>query len=535
MGLDLKVVKKRADKAFEEKDNSASYLEEAARYAIPQRNQYNQETKGVQKNAHLFESTLLTSTRKSANKFVNLMFPAFQNWVKPEAGPKWNNEPDFKKRLNKQLQDRQEKIFDIIHHRSNFQAAIGEMTLDMMISNGVMTVQKGTIREPVNYRAVPQNEVAIELGPTGSDGGKYRKFEVQVGMIEATWPDAKLTDAMIEAKKEDPSKKFSLLECLYIDYDTEAIYYDVLVKGSSADTHERIVERKLRRDPYIIGRMMRAANEANGRGPVLDALPDAKTINKLVELTLKNATLAVSGVYTVVDDGVVNPENVKISPLSFIPVARNAGHPAGASIAPLGRSGDFDVSYLEQQRLVDAIKRTMMDNELPPLTGQPRTAAEIISRIRQFADDQGATFGRITREVVSTIWANTDDILTHDWGILEPLVGPNGEPLSFDGENLSLKVTSPLAQQQNLNEVESLTQSIEISRALFGPQITALNFKMEEIPAWIGRKLGVDEALIQDDDKREQGVQDIGTAVAEVEGNNPGAGLGLVNQALQGQ
>lgn len=533
MGLPVKQVRKRAEKAFEEKDNSASYLEEAYMYAAPQRNLYNQTTPGVQKNRHLFDSTLLVSTRKSANKFVNLMFPAFQDWLKVEAGAKWDGNKDFKNKLNKQLQDRTKKIFDIIHHRSNFQNAIGEFTLDMMIANGILTVQKGNIREPVNFRAVPQLQVAVEIGPFGSDGGKFRKFSLPVDQIEATWPDVKHTPAMIEAKKDDPSKKFEVMECLYIDYDTEEIFYDVLCKGSS-DSMDRIVERTLRRDPYVIGRMMKAANEAMGRGHVLDALPDAKTLNKLVELTLKNATLAVSGVFTVVDDGVINPENVQISPLSFIPVARNTGHPAGPSIEPLGRSGDFNISFLEQERLQDSIKKVMMDNELPPLTGQPRTAAEIISRIRQFVDDQGATYGRIVRDVVTPIWANTDDILTHDWGILEPIHGPNGEELKFDGEGLALKITSPLAQQQNLNEVEAVTQAIEISRALFGPEITALNYKMQEIPSWIGRQLGVDEDLIADKNTRDQAADVAMRAVAEVEQNNPGAGLGLVNQSLRG-
>lgn len=532
MGLPIKIVKKRAEKAFEEKNNSRSYLEDAYRYALPQRNLYNENTPGVQKNAHLFDSTLLVSTRKSSNKFVNGMFPAFQNWLKTEAGPKFNDNKDFQKNLNKQLQERDKKIFDIIHHRSRFQAAIGEMTLDMMVSNGVMTVQKGTIAEPVNYSAVPQLEVAVELGPNASDGGVYREFKVPAGVIEATWPDAKLSKEMIEAKKEDPSKKFTLIEALYIDYDTEEVYYDVLVKaGDKMD--ERIVERTLRRNPYIIGRIMRSANEANGRGPVLDALPDAKTLNKVIELVLKNATLAVSGVFTVVDDGVVNPANVNISPLSFIPVARNSGHPAGASIEPLGRSGDFSVAELVKEELQDSIKQTMMNNDLPDLSGQPRTAAEIIARMRQFADDLGATFGRITRDVVTPIWANTDDILTHDWGILDPLVGPDGEPLTYDGESLTLKITSPLAQQQNLNEVEAVTQSMEISRALFGPQITAMNYKMEEAPAWIARKLGVPEELLADKEVREKSFQDVGQVIADIEGNKPGEGLGLVNQALQ--
>lgn len=531
MGLDIKVVKKRSEKAFEEKDNSQSYLEEAYRYALPQRNLYNQSTLGTQKNAHLFDSTLLTSTRKSANKFVNLMFPAFQNWLKVEAGERWNDNPDFKNKLNKALQDRTDKIFDIIHHRSNFQSAIGEFTLDMMVSNGVMMVQKGNIKEPVNFKSTPQLEVAVEIGPHGSDGGVYRSFELPVGVIKASWPDAKMTKELIEAVKDDPSKKFKLVEALYIDYETNRVYYDVLLKNGEGD--DRIVEREMRRNPYVIGRMMRAANEAQGRGPVLDALPDAKTSNKLIELLLKNLTLAVSGTYTVVDDGVVNPDNISIAPLSFIPVARNAGHPAGPSIAALPRSGDFNMAYVEQERLTDAIKRCMMDNELPPLTGQPRTAAEIISRIRQFADDHGATFGRITRDVVAPIWANTDDILTHDWNILDPITGPDGEPLQLDGESLTLKVTSPLAQQQNLNEVESLTQAIEVSRALFGPQITAMNFKMEEIPSWIARKLGVDEDLIADQDTREAAFKDVGEVIAGIEGNQPGEGLGLVNQALQ--
>ena len=533
MGIDVKIVNKRAKKAIDEKNNSRSYLEDAYRYALPQRNLYNENTPGIQKNAHLFDSTLLTSTRKSANKFINQMFPAFQDWLKLEAGPKWNDNKDFKNALNKQLQDRTKKTFDIIHHRSNFQNSIGEFTLDMLISNGVMTVQKGTIVEPVNYQAVPQMEVALEIGPNGSDGGVYREFTLPVNVISATWPDVKMTQDMEEAKREDGSKKFKLLEALYRDYDTDKIYYDVLVYGENDTNGKKIVERELRRNPYVIGRMMRAANEANGRGYVLDALPDAKTVNKLIELTLKNATLAVSGVYTVVDDGVVNPETVKISPLSFIPVARNSGHPAGPSISPLPRSGDFNISHIEQERLQDAIKKTMMDNELPPLTGQPRTAAEIISRVRQFADDQGAVYGRVVRDVVTPIWANTDDILTYDWNILEPLTGPEGEPLALDGESLSIKITSPLAQQQNLNEVENLTQAIEISRALFGPEVTAMNFKMEEIPAYIGRKLGVDEDLIEDENKRKQAVSQAGQVVAEIEGNNPGAGIGLVNQSLQ--
>ena len=53
---------------------------------------------------------------------------------------------------------------------------------------------------------------------------------------------------------------------------------------------------------------MVAPYEIYGRGPCLYALPDIKTLNKVIELNLKNASLSIGGVFTAVDDGVLNPQ-----------------------------------------------------------------------------------------------------------------------------------------------------------------------------------------------------------------------------------
>ena len=50
-------------------------------------------------------------------------------------------------------------------------------------------------------------------------------------------------------------------------------------------------------NPYIIFRWSLSSGELYGRGPVMRALPDIKTANKVVELVLKNATIAVSGIW----------------------------------------------------------------------------------------------------------------------------------------------------------------------------------------------------------------------------------------------
>jgi hypothetical protein len=228
----------------------------------------------------------------------------------------------------------------------------------------------------------------------------------------------------------------------------------------------------------------------------------------------------------VVDDGVINPDTISLKPMSFIPVARNAGHPAGPSIAPLERAGDFNIAFLEYERIQNAIKQVMMDQDLPPLTGQPRTAAEILERVRRLTQDLGATFGRIVQELIVPIMQISLDIL-EEWGIIDL-------PVQIDGIGVQLVVTSPLALQQNLDDVESLVRAVEICNALFGPQITKLAFKIEDIPAWLATKLGVPEELMRDEDERKDLMSKATQQIAQdaQDGTNV---FGALNAAAGGQ
>ena len=74
-------------------------------------------------------------------------------------------------------------------------------------------------------------------------------------------------------------------------------------------------------NPYIIFRWSVVSGELYGRSPILRALPDIKTANKVVELVLKNATIAVSGIWQADDDGVINLANINLTPGAIIPKA----------------------------------------------------------------------------------------------------------------------------------------------------------------------------------------------------------------------
>ncbi|MFZ9959787.1 MAG: portal protein, partial [Candidatus Limnocylindrus sp.] len=214
--------------------------------------------------------------------------------------------------------------------------------------------------------------------------------------------------------------------------------------------------------------------------PLITALPDIKTLNKTKELLLKNASLAVAGVYTAADDGVLNPATVKIVPGAIIPVARNGG-PQGASLQPLTRAGDFNVTQLVINDMVASIKRIMLDESLPPDNMSARSATEIVERMKELAQNLGSAFGRLINETMIPVMAKTLEVLD-ERGLIDL-------PLRINGLEVKVTPVAPLAQAQNMEEVNSIVQFMQLSQA-FGPD-GQLALKTDRVVDYVADKLGV--------------------------------------------
>ena len=93
-------------------------------------------------------------------------------------------------------------------------------------------------------------------------------------------------------------------------------------------------------NPFVAFRWLKLPNETYGRGPVAKALPDIRTANKVVELILKNASIAATGIWQAEDDGVLNPATIRLVPGAIIPkAAGSAGLTPLAAVLP-GAGGD---------------------------------------------------------------------------------------------------------------------------------------------------------------------------------------------------
>jgi ribosome assembly protein YihI (activator of Der GTPase) len=216
----------------------------------------------------------------------------------------------------------------------------------------------------------------------------------------------------------------------------------------------------------------------------LTALPDIKTLNKTLELVLKNASLAISGVYTAADDGVLNPQTVKLVPGAIIPVARNGG-PQGESLRALPRSGDFNVSQIVITDLRANIKRTLLDESLPPDNMSARSATEVVERMKELAQNLGSAFGRLINETMVPLVSRILSVMD-DKGLIDL-------PLQVNGLEVKVSPVAPLAMAQNMEEINNILQFMQLAQQLGAEGQHAV--KQGDLIDFLGDKLGVPSSV----------------------------------------
>jgi hypothetical protein len=277
-----------------------------------------------------------------------------------------------------------------------------------------------------------------------------------------------------------PTDDVDLLEATIYDPERGDWCYHVI----EAKSKEEIVYRRMLSSPWVISRYSKIAGEVYGRGPLLTAMPDIKTLNKTLELLLKNASLAVAGVYTAADDGVLNPQTVKIVPGAVIPVARNGG-PQGESLRALPRAGDFNVSQIVINDLRANIKRTLLDESLPPDNMSARSATEVVERMKELAQNLGSAFGRLINETMIPLVARILQVMDER--------GLVNMPLKVNGLEIKVSPVAPLAMAQNMEEINNIIQFMQLT-ATMGQEGT-LAVKTGELIDYIGDKLGIPSAV----------------------------------------
>jgi len=508
MRLTPEQILKRQATAQAKKDEFQQLYQDAYEFALPQRQLYGVWEGGAvgsKKMQRVFDSTAINSTQRFANRLQSVVFPPQRKWAKLEAGT--DIPPEQKQQAQAILEVYQDKMFTMLN-QSNFDIAMGEFLLDLAVGTACMMVQPGDDVQPLNFIPVPLFLVSYEEGANGQVDNVYRRMRMKGESIQRQWPDAEISDDLKRRIENKPTDDVELLEATIYDYKRGDYCYHVIDKVSKTE----IVYRRRKMSPWVISRYMKVAGEIYGRGPLMTALPDIKTLNKVKELLLKNASLAVAGVYTAADDGVLNPNTVKIVPGAIIPVARNGGA-QGPALLALPRSGDFNVSQLVINDMTQSIKRILLDESLPPDNMSARSATEIVERMKELAQNLGSAFGRLINETMIPVTAKILEVMD-ERGLIDM-------PLRVNGLEVKVTPVAPLAMAQNMEEVNSIMQYMQISQSLGTDGQLAI--KTDVLVDYLADKLGVpaavrntaaERAVLMEEMKNQQQQQAIAQAMA---------------------
>ena len=420
---------KRIGKARTNKQIWESHLKECYRYAMPERQTIDDFSKGQKKRDFVFDSTAIEAVEDFASRMESQIVPPWKTWLMLEPGTEVDE--DQQQEVEEYLEEATDIIFEHINH-SNFNSQIHETFLDLAISTGCIICEEGDgIQSNLNFRSVSLSEVILERSSRGIAETVWRDITISAGDIESTWPNAELGDKLKQKIKDNPAEDITFIEGVAKD-EKKNNYVNMVIYETDKDV---IYEMGMDTSPWIVFRESTIPGEVYGRGRVMRALPDIKTLNKMVEDHLRAAAFTSNPMFTATDDGVINPYTIRLVPGGVIPVGSNDN--ANPTLRPLVAGGDYNVLQYDIAKLQDTIKKALLSKPFGNIEETPvRTATEMSIRNADLQSTAGSASGRIQTELLERLINRIVAILMEAGKLV---------PFKVDGKEVTIKFTSPMA------------------------------------------------------------------------------------------
>lgn len=434
----------------------------------------------------IYDSTAIISTKLLVSAIMSGMFPAHVLWLGLEVR---NNED---KEIEEWLEETSITIWKNIH-ASNFDVVAFESLVDMIVSGMFgMFITEGSEESGQPYKFEQWPLYSLYCGDSTGDGvidTVYREFKLTAEQAINTYGEDKLHTDIMTAVKKKPNEKFDFLHVIHPFPDHKRLQLPI------ASVHISLKDKKIvRKDkgfhemPVVVPRWFVIPDSVYATGPVDDVLADIKTVNEVKKILLASGEFSYTGMWGVVDDGVLNPNTIKIKPRAVIPVATKD------SIFPLNSGVDLNFGDLTVKDLQANIKEVLMSNQLPPLEGPPRTATEFHIRAQLIRQLLGPLYGRLQVEYLQ-------QTIQRCFGLGLRAGAFNELPQGLVDKTATVKYLSPLAKAQKLETVGAIErfQAGLFAQAEARPEVLDI-LDLDESNRETGDMLGVPEKLIRSEE-----------------------------------
>jgi len=480
---------KKYERAKSVRQRWESLFDECYEFALPMRQTFGTNSIGERRDDKIFDETAVVGVQEFASRLQAGLVPNFARWADFTAGSEVPKEQ--KDAINNELEEVTDYVFEVIQN-SNFGQEVHESFMDLAIGTGVLHVEEGDAINPINFTALPLPHVVLDVGPDDRIDHVYRERDIRYSDIMVLYPKATINSRLQSVMTANPEGRTKVLEIICKDYSqiNEDAYFCIIFDINTKCMLKYETFKGTGSNPFICFRWSKDPGAIYGRGPLINALSAIKTTNLTIELILENAQMAISGVYQMDDDGVINPDTINLVPGTVIPKAPNS-----AGLQPVQAAGSFDVANLILSDMRLNIKRALYNDMLGNPDRTPASATEIAERMADLSRRIGSAFGRLQAELVQPVLQRVVYILKKQGRINIPTI---------NGRSVKVRSVSPLSQAQANQDITSINRFLEMVGVRFGPELVNVLINSEETAIYLAKKFGIPEYLLRDLEERKQ-------------------------------
>lgn len=439
------------------------------------------------------DSTASYSTGILASAVQSGAFPSSSRWVGLTVNGMDNNTV-----VHKALDNAAEILWKNIH-ASNFDSVMSEALVDLVAAGmfGIYITdgEKGS-GQALHFELWPLHSLyCTDSTGRGFIDTVYRSFTLTAEQAISEYGE-EVGENIKKAVEKNPDEIFDFVQAI-CPRKKEDMRGEGKLDLAIMSVHIQIKGQKIVREagyeemPVVVPRWRGVPGSEYGIGQVSTILPDAKTLNKLIELGFGSVEMSICGMYGAVDDGIVNAKTIKVGARKVIVMASKD------NFFPIPASGKPDFAIFEIERLQSSIKKGLLADQLQPQDGPAMTATEVHVRIQLLRQILAPVSGRFKTEF--------EPAIARCFNLLYRRGAFNVLPEELTGENAPAIIptySSPLAKAQKLEDVGAMERFEDtlLKKASAGITDPLDIYDQDKATRELASLLGVPASLLKDKD-----------------------------------
>jgi len=452
-------LKDNLSRLMEKRSNWESHWQEVADYMLPRKAEITkQRAAGDKRNISIFDATPIHALELLAASLHGMLTSSANRWFSLRFKETELNDSDEAKEW---LEDATQRMYDAIA-KSNFQQEIFECYHDLIAFGTACLMIEEDDEDVLNFSARHIKEIYIQENKKGYVDTIYRKFKMPAQAVLDKFGIENVSKEVLNSAKKNPFDELTIIHVVRprLEFDPkkkdkknmpfQSIYYE-------ESTGHIIMIGGFKENPYVIPRYLKASTEIYGRSPGMNALPDVKVLNKMVENSLKAAAKQIDPPLLIPDDGMLAPIRMAPGSINY--------YRAGSRdrIEPLNINANTSITLNSENQRREAILKMFHVDQLVITENRNMTATEVLQRQEEKMRILGPVLGRLQSELLSPMIIRIFNIMLRN-NLFQMA------PAILRSQELNIEYVSPIALAQKSSELQSIMRGLE----LFGSMAQAM-------------------------------------------------------------